>query len=114
MMPSSRRTSLAGTDDRRAGSSGWGSCPPAVAINDGKKDRVPPIRTVHIPRPELGGEAVAVLVEDEERMVADRLEVAIVGRLLLGAVDWALRAVDIEDHAMGGRSDCLALKPIRY
>jgi len=54
------------------------------------------------------------LVEDEERMVADRLEVAIVGRLLLGAVDWALRAVDIEDHAVGGRADCLALKPIRY
>ena len=35
-----------------------------------------------------------MLVEDEERMVADRLEVAVVGRLLLRAVDRALGAVE--------------------
>src|SRR5712691_1823451 len=45
----------------------------------------PPVRTVDVARPERGGQAVAVLVEDEERVVADGLEVAIVGGLLLGA-----------------------------
>src|SRR5207249_8456722 len=55
---------------------------------------VPPGRTVDVARPEFGGEAVAVLVEDEERMVADRLEVAVVGRLLLRALGRALGAVE--------------------
>jgi hypothetical protein len=59
---------------------------------------VPSVGTVDVPRPEFRSKAVAVLVEDEERMVADRLEVAVVGRLLLRAVDWALGAVDIQDQ----------------
>ena len=37
------------------------------------------VRTVDVAGPERGGQAVAVLVEDEERMIADGLEVAIVG-----------------------------------
>jgi hypothetical protein len=44
--------------------------------------------------------------EDEvllARMVADRLAVAVVGRLPLRPVAWTLGAVDIEGHALGER-----------
>src|SRR5260370_17324865 len=61
-----------------------------------------PICTVNVARPELGREAIAVRVEDEERVVADGLEAAIVGGLLLRPVDWALGAVDIESHPPPG------------
>ena len=73
-----------------------------VPLNDMEEDLVPPVSTVDVPRPELGGEAVPVLVEDEQRMIADGLEVAVVGRLLLRAVNRTLGAVDIEGHAPGG------------
>jgi hypothetical protein len=42
-------------------------------------------------------------------MVADGLEVAVVGRLLLRAVDWALGAVDIQDQPPPTRADRLVL-----
>jgi uracil phosphoribosyltransferase len=70
-----------------------------VPVNDGREHLLPPVRTVDVAWPERGGEAVAVLVEDEEGMIADRLEVTIVGRLLLRAMDRTLRAVDVEGHA---------------
>jgi hypothetical protein len=54
-----------------------------VPVNDGEKHFVPPVRTVDVTRPELGRKAVAVWVEDEQRMIADGLEVAVVGGLLL-------------------------------
>jgi len=56
---------------------------------------------VDVARPELGREAVALRVEHEEGVIADRLEVAVVRRLLLGAVNWALGAVDVDGHASG-------------
>ena len=49
-------------------------------VNNGKEDLVPPVRTVNVARPELGREAVAVLGENEQRMIANGLEVAVVGR----------------------------------
>ena len=70
----------------------------AGAVNDGEEHAVPPVRTVHVARAEFDREAVALRIEDEERMIANGLEVAIVGGLLLGPVDRALRAVDIESH----------------
>jgi len=42
-------------------------------------DFVPPVRTVDVARAKFGREAVAVQVEDEERVIADGLEVAVVG-----------------------------------
>ena len=51
----------------------------AVPVNDGKEHFVPPVRAVDVARPELGGQAVAVLVENKQRMVADGFEVAVVG-----------------------------------
>jgi hypothetical protein len=68
---------------------------------------------VDVAWPELVGEAVTVLVEGEERMIADGLEVAVVGRLLLRAVDRALGAVDIEGHAPGGRPGGIVLHQVR-
>jgi len=63
-------------------------------------------------RPELGSEAVPVLVEDEEGMVADGLEVAVVGRVLLPAVNGTLGAVDIEGHAPRGRQGGVVLQQV--
>ena len=54
-----------------------------------------------------------IRVEDEERVIADGLEVAVVGGLLLPTVDGTLRAVDIEDHAPGRRSRRRALNQFR-
>jgi hypothetical protein len=65
---------------------------------------------VDVARPERGGKAVAVLVEDKQRMIADGLEVAVVGRLLLRAVDRTLGAVNIQDQAPLERSGRLALQ----
>jgi hypothetical protein len=39
----------------------------------------PSVRTVDVARLERGGEAVAALGEEEERVVTDGLEVAVVG-----------------------------------
>ncbi len=76
----------------------------AVAVNDGKEHAVPPVRTVHVARPQLGREAVTLWIEDEERVIADRLEVTVVRRLLFRPVDRALGAVDIESHPPVRRS----------
>ncbi len=46
-------------------------------------------------------------------MVADGLEVAVVRRLLLRAVDRALGAIDIEDHASGEPAYRFALHDVR-
>src|SRR5205807_648273 len=54
-----------------------------------------------LPGRSLAANAVALRVEHEEGVIADRLEVAVVRRLLLGAVNWALGTVDVEGHASG-------------
>jgi hypothetical protein len=68
----------------RVGTDDHDLSPGPVPVNDGEEDLIPPVRTVDVARPERGGQAVAVLVEDEERVIADGLEVAVVGGLLLG------------------------------
>jgi hypothetical protein len=73
--------------------------PGPVPVNHGEQDLIPPIGTVYVARPELGGEAVALLVEDRQLMIADGLEVAVICGLLLRTVDRTLRAVDVEGHA---------------
>jgi hypothetical protein len=61
------------------------------------------------PVPRNDGESVVPSV----RMVADGLEVAVVGRLLLRALNRTLGAVDIERHAPGGRSGGRVLDQFR-
>ena len=56
----------------------------------------PSVRTVDVAWLECGGEAVAALVEEEERVITDGLEVALVGRWLLRPGHRTLGAVDIE------------------
>jgi hypothetical protein len=51
---------------------------------------------MHVAGPELGREAVALRVEDEERVIANSFKMAVVRRLLLRPVDRAFGAVDIE------------------
>ena len=68
---------------------------------------------MNVDRPELGRETATVLVEDEERMLADGLEVAVIDRLLLRAVDRTLEAVDIEGHAPDGRPGGFVLHELR-
>jgi hypothetical protein len=63
--------------------------------------------------PERGGQAVAVLGEDEDRMLADGLDVAGVGRLLVRAVDRALGAVEIQDQPPRERGSRLMLPQVR-
>jgi len=74
-----------------------------VSVNDGEEHVVPPVRAVDVARPELGREAVALRVEDEEGVIADGFKVAVIRRLLLRPVDRALGAVDIERHPPGDR-----------
>jgi hypothetical protein len=62
----------------RVGADDHGLSPTLEPVDDGEEDLFPPLRTVHVARPELGGETVAVLVEDEQRMIADGLEVAVI------------------------------------
>ncbi len=50
-----------------------------AAIDDREEYLIPSVGTVELARPEPGGQAVAILAEDEERMIADGLEVAVVG-----------------------------------
>jgi hypothetical protein len=52
-------------------------------------------------------------VEHEERMIADGFEVAVVRGLLLRAVNWALGAVDVEDHPPRGRACRRMLNEVR-
>jgi hypothetical protein len=74
----------------------------AVPINDGQQDLVPSLGAVDVARSEFRGEAVAGGVEDEERVIADGLEVAIVRGLLLLPMDGALGAVDVKNHRSRG------------
>src|SRR5262249_22077504 len=77
----------------------YGPPAPAIPINDGQQDLVPSLGAVDVARPEFGREASATRVEDEERVITDRLEVPVISGLLLRAVDRAFGAVDVEDHA---------------
>ena len=82
-------------------------------LNYREEDLLPLVRAMDVARPERGGQAVAVLIENEDRMVADGLEVTVVGRLLLRAVDRALGAVEIQDQPPRERSSRLMLDQIR-
>jgi len=76
--PSRQRFIQGRKHERRVGSDDDGLPPDLGPLNDLEQDPFPTVRTVDIAWPERGGQAVAVLIEDEERMVADGLEVAIV------------------------------------
>ena len=96
----------------RIGSDDDGLPPGPVPVNDGQEHVVAPLNTVDVARPELGGQAVPALVEDQQRMVAEGLEMAVVGRQLLRAVDRTLEAVDVEGHAPSVRQRGMVLEQV--
>ena len=49
-----------------------------------------------------------MLIEQQQRVIADRLEMAVVGAALLLAVDEAIRGVHVEYDALGG---CVQVSP---
>ena len=96
----------------RVGSDDDGLPPDLGPLDEREEELVPPVRTVDVAGAERGGEAVALLIEHEQRMIADGLEVAVVGRLLLRAMDRTLRAVDVEGHAPAERPRGIVLHQV--
>lgn len=78
----------------------------------GRRTFFPSLRAVDIPWAELRREAVALGVEDKERVIADGLEVPVVRGLLLRAVHRAFGAVDVECHPTARRSRCRVLNQL--
>jgi hypothetical protein len=69
--PPAARTRRRGPDgEGRVGADDDGLPSGPVSVNDGEEELVLPVSAVDVARPELGGDAVAVLVDDEERVVA--------------------------------------------
>jgi len=94
-MPSLQRLGEGREGTGRVGADDDGLPPGLGPLNDREDGLLPPVRTVDVAWPERGGQAVAVLVEDEEGMGADGLDGAGVGRLLVRAVDRALGELSI-------------------
>src|ERR1035438_3446160 len=55
---------------------------------------------MHVARPQLRRETVALAVEQQERVIAGRLKVTFVGILLLLPVDWNLRRIHVQHRAL--------------
>jgi hypothetical protein len=62
----------------------------------------PAIGTVHITGPQLGGQTVALAAEQQERVIAGRLEVTVVRAVLLLAVHRDLGRVHVQHNALRG------------
>ena len=78
-VPSFQRLVQRGEGKGRVGSDDDGLLASLVAVNDGQENVLPSVCAVDVAGPERGSQAIPVLIEDEERMVADALEVAVVG-----------------------------------
>ncbi len=62
---------------------------------------IPAFGAVHIARTQLRRQAVAVTIEQKQRMVADRLKVPVVGAALLLTMNRTLAGVHVEHDAIG-------------
>ena len=58
---------------------------------------------MHVAGPQRSGEAVAVLSEQKQRVVADGLEVSVIGAPFLRPVHRALARIHVEHDPVGGR-----------
>src|SRR5262249_23965035 len=76
-----------GFGEGRVGPEGHFLAQPLLALNLGQQQFLPALCAVYVARPQLGGEALALAVEQQERMITNRLEVSVVGTLLLLAMD---------------------------
>jgi hypothetical protein len=62
---------------------------------------VPVIGAVHVAGSQLRGQAVPVIVEQKQRVVADRLEMPVIGAAFLLSVYWTLARIHVEYNAVG-------------
>ena len=85
-----------------------------LAVDLGHEQFLPIVRAGDVPRSQLRRHAVAVSVEQEQRVITDRLEVPVVGTAFLLPMHRALAGVHVEHDAVGvvqrlGLSDQVAV-----
>ena len=66
-----------------------------VMLDDRLNELLPPIGAMDVARSENCPFAITELVETEQRVIADALEVSIVGCLFLPPMHWTLGAIDV-------------------
>jgi hypothetical protein len=71
-----------------------------VALYYRLKEFSPLISAVDVARSQSCSFAIPELVEKKQRMIADALEVSVVGRSFLLAMYWTLRAVHIQNDTL--------------
>ncbi len=69
-----------------------------VSLDDREQNATPELGTVVVATPQHGPFKIAVLVEQEQRMIASALEVTVVRRALLFAMRLAELAIQIQDQ----------------
>ena len=72
-----------------------------LALDLGQQQLLPVLSAVHVAWTQLRRQAIPMLVEQQQRVVADRLEMAVVGAALLLAVDRAFGRIHVEHDALG-------------
>jgi hypothetical protein len=92
--------------DRRPGEGGVGAECDALslgllAVDLGHEQFLPVVRAGDVPWVQLRDEAVAVVVEQKQRVVAHRLEVPVVGTAVLLTMHRALAGIQVEHRAVG-------------
>ena len=88
-----------------------------LPLDLGQQQFVPVLGAGHVARSQLRRQTVAVLVEQQQRVVADRLEVTVIGAAFLLTVDRTLGGVHVEHDAVrivGGFGLCDQLAVHRH
>ena len=71
---------------------------PSVTLDDWRQDIAPAVRARDVAGPRRAAFEIAVLVEHEDRVVADATEIAVIRGAFLVAMNRALGTVDVEDQ----------------
>ena len=69
-----------------------------LPVDLGQQQFLPAVGTVDVARAQFRRQAVALVVEQQQRMIAGGLEVSVVGALLLAAVDRDFGAVHVQHY----------------
>ena len=64
---------------------------------------VPVLGAMHVARPQRGGQAVAVLIEQKQRVVTDGLKVPVIRAPFLRPMHWTLAGIHVEHDTRGAR-----------
>jgi len=71
-----------------------------LAVNLGQQEFFPPLGAVRVAGPQLARQTITVPVEQQQWVIAGRLEMPVVGSVLLLAVDRDLSAVHVQHHPL--------------